>query len=67
MATFGRNLDCRELNSGCKGGKHFIQTSVGNFLSACAYSFLSLMFKKKKILCSLVQRYGFILISFFSS
>lgn len=48
MATFGRNLDCKELNSRSKCGKHFIQTSVGNFLSACAYSFLSLMFKKRK-------------------
>jgi hypothetical protein len=53
------------LNHGSKGGKHFIQTSVGNFLSASANSFPSLLLKKK-ILCSLVQNYGFTLISFFS-
>ena len=31
-----------------KGGKYFIQTSVGNFLSASADSFPSLLLKKRK-------------------
>lgn len=62
-----KDLDCKQLNHGSKGGKHFIQTSVGNF-PKCRCQFLCISsVEKKKILCSLVQNYSFTLISFFSS
>lgn len=66
IATFGKKLDRKELNYGSKGGKHFIQSNVNNFLSAVSILFYVLCLKKK-ILCSLVQSYDLILISFFYS
>lgn len=66
IATFGKSLGHEELNYGSKGGKHFIQSNVSNFLSAASILFY-LLCLKKKILCSLFQSYDLILISFFYS